>query len=80
MTKDTANRQGRVVYTPFTIQTAHQAKVLQVSFDYIVNSGTFAAGTSSTDSDVIVYLQDVTNGTFIEPSSIKLLSNSSTLS
>lgn len=78
--KDAANRQGRVVYTPITITPAYQAKVLQVSMDYIVSSGTFVAGSNTTDSDIIVYLQDVTNSTFIEPSSFKLLSNSSTIS
>ena len=78
--KDAANRQGRVVYTPITITPAFQAKVLQVSMDYIVSSGTFVAGSNTTDSDIIVYLQDVTNSTFIEPSSFKLLSNSSTIS
>mgnify|MGYP001567764926 CR=1 FL=1 len=78
--KDAVNRQGRVVYTPFTIQPAHQAKVLQISADYLVSSGTFVAGSNGIDSDVIFYLQDLTNGTFIEPSSIKLLSNSTTIS
>jgi hypothetical protein len=47
--------------------------------DYIVSSGTFVAGSSGVDSDVIVYLQDVTNSTFIEPSSFKLLSTSTTI-
>lgn len=79
LAKDAANRQGRVVYTPITITPAYQAKVLNVSMDYIVSSGTFVAGSSGVDSDVIVYLQDVTNSTFIEPSSFKLLSNSTTI-
>jgi hypothetical protein len=78
-TKDAANRQGQGVSYAFTVQPAHQAKVLNISFDYIVSSGTFVAGTSSTDSDIIAYIYDVTNGQLIEPSSIKLLSNSSSI-
>jgi len=80
ITKDAANRQGQGWSIPFTVPLSMQAKVLQIEVDYIVNSGTFVAGTSSTDSDVIWYLYDITNSQLIEPSSIKLLSSSSTLS
>lgn len=78
-TKDAANRQGEQVYYGFTVSKKHRAKVVQIEVDYLVNSGTFSAGSSSTDSDVIVYIYDVTNSTFIEPSSFKFLSNSSTI-
>lgn len=77
-TKDAANRQGQGVSYDFTIDQAYKAKVLSIELDYQVVSGTFAAGSSSTDSDLIVYLYDVTNSTLIEPSSFKLLSNSTT--
>lgn len=80
LAKDAANRQGRVVYTGITLTPAYFAKVLNVTADYIVSSGTFVAGSTTADSDVIFYLQNVTDGTFIEPSSFKLLSNSSTIS
>lgn len=80
ITKDAVNRQGQGWSIPFTVPLSMQAKVLQIEVDYIVNSGTFVAGSSSADSDVIWYLYDITNSTLIEPSSIKLLSNSSTLS
>lgn len=78
-TKDASNRQGEGVSYAFTVSTAHQAKVLQVSFDYIVGSGTFVAGSSGVDSDLIAYIYDVTNSTLIELSSFKLLSNSTTI-
>ena len=78
-TKDAANRQGQGASFTFSVQPAHRAKVLNISFDYIVLSGTFVAGTNSTDSDIIVYIYDVTNNQLIEPSSIKLLSNSSSI-
>lgn len=79
-TKDAANRQGEGASYDFTIDSADQAKVLSVSFDYIVSSGTFVAGSNNSDSDVICYLFDVTNSRLIEPSTKKLFSNSSTVS
>lgn len=78
-TKDAVNRQGQGVSYDFTIDSASQAKVLTVSFDYIVGSGTFVAGSSSVDSDLEVYLYDVTNSVLIQPSTYKLYSNSSTV-
>lgn len=79
LTKDAANRQGRVVYTGITFTSGYFASVMNISAKYIVSSGTFVAGSRTTDSDVIFYLQNVSDGTFIEPSSFKLLSNSSTI-
>lgn len=76
-----ANGQGEGVAVLLdTLTPAYFAKVLQINIDYIVNSGTFQAGSSTQDSDLIWYLYDVTNSTLIEPSSIKMLSNSSTIS
>jgi hypothetical protein len=49
-TKDAANRQGQGVATDITIDLADQAKILTVSFDYEVLSGTYATG------DLTVYL------------------------
>ena len=80
LTKDAVNRQGEGVSYDFSVDTADQAKVMQISFDYLVSSGTFVAGSSSTSSDVTVWIYDVTNSVLIQPSSFKLLSNSSTTS
>lgn len=71
-TKDAADRQGNGCSYPFTIDSKDKAKVLQISIDWTVASGTYSGGTSSTDSDVIVDLYDVTNAAIIEPSSVKL--------
>jgi hypothetical protein len=79
-TKDAVNRQGQGASADFTIDLANRAKVLKISFDYLVASGTFVAGSNATDGDLIVYLYDVTNARLIEPSSIKLFSNNSTIS
>lgn len=62
LTKDAANRQGQGVSTDFTIDSADQAKVINVSFDYAIASGTFVSGDSS---DVRVFLYDVTNAVLV---------------
>jgi hypothetical protein len=79
LTKGATNRQGDGAGYAFSIDAQDKAKVLQVSFNYLVASGTFTAGTPSTASDVTVWIYDVTNGVVIQPSSYKLLSNSTTL-
>lgn len=79
LTKDAANRQGQGWSVEFSVDPAYRAKSLKISVDYIVNSGTFVAGSSSTESDIIWYLYDVTNSALIEPSNIKMFSNSSTI-
>lgn len=83
ISKAAINAQGQNVYIPFTIDLAYRAKAVKIYFDYIVNSGTFQAGSNFgtiQDSDLIWYILDVTNNVFIEPTSIKMLSNSSTIS
>lgn len=72
-TKDAVNRQGQGVSFAFTIDSADQGKELQISFDYAIPSGTFSGGSSSsTDSDLIVYIYDVTNAVLIQPVGYKL--------
>lgn len=78
-TKDAVNRQGQGASFDFEIDLADEGRVLNIEFDYLVNSGTFVAGTSSADSDVIVYLYDKDNSRLLEPSSFKLLSNNATI-
>ena len=67
-TKDAANRQGQGFSIDFTIDRADQAKPLQISFDWELVSGVFSGSTApATDSDLIVYIYDVTNAVLIEP-------------
>lgn len=79
-----ASRQGRAIETSFALPLSYRAKVLQLNIDYIINSGTFVAGSNSTDSSLIWYCAFSTDGgstyTVAEPSSFKLLSNSTTIS
>lgn len=79
LTKDAAIREGEGVSYSFTIDDASKAKVLQIQFDYLVNSGTFTAGGPTTDSDILVYILDVTNSRLIQPTTYKLFSTSSTI-
>lgn len=72
LSKAAADEQGEGVSYDFTIDRADQAKVLEVSFDYEYVSGTYSNGTSSTDSDLIVYLFDVTNSRLMEPNQFKV--------
>lgn len=59
--KSANNRQGEGFGFAFTIDSADQAKVLQIGFDYKVDSGTYASG------DLAVYIYDVTNAQVIQP-------------
>lgn len=61
-TKDASNRQGQGASIDFTIDNEDRGKVLQGSFTYLVNSGTYA------NDDVSIYVYDVTNTTIITPS------------
>lgn len=79
LTKIAGSQQGEGASSAFSIDEADKAKVLTVSFDYKVGSGTFTAGSQSADSDVTIWVYDVTNSVLIQPSSYKLLSNSSTI-
>ena len=79
-TRNTPNLPGIGSKYDFTIDTAPQAKVLSITFDYIINSGTFTAGSSTTDSDLEVWIWDKTNNVYIQPSTYKLFSNSTTIS
>ena len=79
-TKDASNRQGQGASFDFTIDSAYQAKVLQISFEYQVASGTFSAGSSSTDSDITVWIYDITNAQLIQPTTYKLFASTTGVS
>lgn len=68
LTKDAANRQGEGASYDFTIDSADQAKVISISFDYTVSSGTYA------DGDVTLYVYDVTNALVMQPAGYKVQS------
>lgn len=76
-----SNQQGMGCSYDFVIDPQDKAKMLDVNLEYIVRSGTFTAGGASTDSDVEIFVYDITNAAIVGSlSSNKLLSNSTTLS
>ncbi len=74
-TKDAANRMGEGASADFTIDSASQAKVLSIDFDYVVASGTFVAGSSGVNSDIQLAVYDITNAVMIQPSTFKLFAS-----
>lgn len=80
ITKDAANRQGNGCSMAFSIDSGDKATMQQIEFSSIVPSGTFVAGTDTTNSDIIVQVYDVTNAVIIPVQGTgRLFSNSSTL-
>lgn len=73
--KDASNRQGEGISRDFVIGAIDQGRIIQVSFEYQIASGTFVAGTASTASDVTIWVYDVTNARLVELSQNKLYSN-----
>lgn len=67
ITTTAANLQGEGVSYQFNIDYADQAKVMTISFDYVLNSGTFA------DGDMAVYIYDLTNAVVIQPAAYTIL-------
>ena len=67
-----ANGQGEGISIPFTLDQAAKGRPLSIQGVYTVNSGTYSGGTSSTNSDVVLYIYDVDTSTLIQPSGYKL--------
>lgn len=65
ITKDAANRQGQGCSIPFTIDRGDRATMQTIVLPYEVASGTFTAGTDSTNSDLVMWVYDVTNSSLI---------------
>lgn len=72
ITHSAANSQADGVSVAFTLPRKNRYSVQQIKFNVELVSGTYSNGSSSTDSDLIVDIYDVTNGVLIEPSSIKV--------
>jgi hypothetical protein len=71
-THPASNTQGEGFALPFTVDPAGRAKVLTITGVYQVISGIYSGGSSSTDSDVEVYVYDVDAAQVIQPSGFKL--------
>ncbi|MEM7180169.1 MAG: hypothetical protein AAF518_04610 [Spirochaetota bacterium] len=65
LTKSQENRQGHGVSYDFQIERRHNARILQISVDYKVHSGSYQTG------DLTCYIIDTTSNEVLEPSSIQ---------
>jgi len=88
LAKDAANRQGKGVSYDFTIDRAYQATTLGISFNYNAGSLTVANGitppnndgttsTNAGNSDIEVFIYDVTNSVLIPVSPQVITGNGS---
>jgi len=72
-TKDAANRQGQGVSYTFTIDSADDnGGLFNSPLSYSPDTGTYSGGSSTTDSDLTVYVVSLEFGTVIQPSYYKL--------
>ena len=81
LTKPASNTQGQGwAVSTVPLDLSYRAKALKISVDYVVNSGTFVAGSRTTDSDIIWSCYDITNSKIVEPSNIKMFASSTSIS
>lgn len=73
ITKDAANRQGEGCSIAFSIDPGEKGHTQVIRFLYSPASGTYSGGSSSTDSDIKVFIYDVTNSVLIYPSANKIM-------
>lgn len=78
ITHDAADRKGEGCSVDFTVDKGYRGARASISFIYRVNSGTFAAGSSSASGDLDVYIYDKDNGVVIQPDRYRLTCSSST--
>lgn len=75
-----ASRQGRAIERTIVLDAGYRTKMLKTRIDYTIVSGTFVAGSNTTDSSLIWYVGQFngTTWTYTEPSTFKMFSNSIT--
>lgn len=82
--KPASNCQGQGwAISNIALPLAYRGKSIKSFLEYLVNSGTFVPGTTGgtpTDGDLIAYFYDQTNSKLMEPSNIKFLGSSTTIS
>jgi len=68
LAKDAANRQGEGASVDFTIGNGYQASQLTINFKYSASANfAYNGGTAGDESDIMVWIYDVTNATLIQP-------------
>ena len=77
--KSANNAVGEGIAYTFNIDKADKTNVLEVSFKIMTGTGTFAAGSDTTDSDLTVWAVGVTTGEVIQLTPWRIMGISSTL-
>lgn len=73
-TKPASNVQGQGVSDDFTIDLADRGKILTLTADINLVSGTYNEGTQTTPSDLTAYIYDVTNAVLLpQPAEYRIL-------
>lgn len=74
--KTAVNSQGQGWSVDFQVPIAYRGRKLEISFDYLISSGTFNPGLATSEGDVICCVYDVTNNLVQDPSTVRLSSSS----
>jgi len=72
ITHAASNGQGEGIAYDFVVNSGDKGKVLAISGTYQIASGTYSGGTSTTDSDIEVYIYNKDTATLVQPSGYKL--------
>lgn len=66
-----STQQGQGASFDFTLDSADKTKPIAITFDYVPSAG-FVAGSDIVNSDILVYIYDITNNQIIQPTPYKL--------
>lgn len=78
ITKDAANRQGNGCGIAFSIDDGDKGTPQTIVLKSAVASGTYDSGTSSANSDLLIYVYDVTNAALLYTNSTRLVAGADT--
>ncbi len=78
-TKDANVRVGEGIACQIDIDPADAGKIINLNFDYVVSSGTFTPGDTSTDSDIMIWAYDISGAVRIPCTPAKLTSSSTAI-
>lgn len=72
ITKPASDVQGQGHALSFSLDKAARTKPITITGSYEISSGTYSGGSSSTDSDLVLYVYDVDGAQIIQPTGYKL--------
>lgn len=72
-TKGSSSKQGQGFSYDFTINRGQRGQILTMNYLAELVSGTYNNGTGVNDSDLLIYIYDITNSRLIAPSAFKVI-------